>query len=198
MQARNSWRHDGNRVRRREDEQEQRNHRSRHHGDRNNQRNHRNNDEDGFYRKVSMKAVNWLRYKMREEHPGNKSNWVPWKAIPGAGKMFTEYQLQKAAEMDPTHLEKWWQTNMLYVRSTRKNKIESEGNDTNFWNNIDLDALYAKNTNADSEQQANGPRRLDDNMDTDMTSGSQTKSRDQKLDSPLEELMGGRGRYHSE
>ncbi|CAD7939328.1 unnamed protein product [Amoebophrya sp. A25] len=106
-------------------------------------KNHKNKEDlpPSFFvtREVSFTLVNWLRYMMRERYPQNKSNWVPWAVLPGPDR-YTEQHIEDVAADHNRHLEVWRDedTKMLYVRSKRKNKIESEGNDISFWNGKDL------------------------------------------------------------
>eukprot|EP00392_Amoebophrya_sp_AT5.2_P017851 g18273.t1 len=127
----------------------------------NNQKNNYGASAWTWEQKVSRRLTKWLRYDMRSDHPDNASNWVFWKAVPGAEVEFTEAQLEQVCKSDPERLESWWEmgkkdeeggtssnTNHvsgLYIRSTRKNKIASDGDDVSYWVGKDIAAIAARN-----------------------------------------------------
>ncbi|CAD7970788.1 unnamed protein product [Amoebophrya sp. A120] len=54
----------------------------------------------------SKLLTKYLRYQMRQrEHKENTSNWVFWKALPGANNRFTMTQLIEICKEDSLHLE---------------------------------------------------------------------------------------------
>eukprot|EP00392_Amoebophrya_sp_AT5.2_P016189 g16439.t1 len=69
----------------------------------------RNGRHSSWENRLSRSVNRWLRYEMRTLYPENASNWVHWRAIPGAEVDFTEQQLQGVCEGDPDHLELWWE-----------------------------------------------------------------------------------------
>ncbi|CAD7929581.1 unnamed protein product [Amoebophrya sp. A120] len=123
----------------------------------------------GWEMQMSKKITKWLRYNMRDEFPENESNWVHHTAVPGFGEEFTEPQLRAIIKADPDHLHAWDQYDKedkermdmgeegpptgLYVRSVKKNKIETKGNDLDaYWKTVDI--AYAVKNRKEKEREA--------------------------------------------